>query len=67
MPGNATSAMALIAAILVGRYFLSSTFGASGHTDIARLELQVGQLQEEVRSLRESVDLLVDLLNKGGR
>ncbi|KAL3913942.1 MAG: hypothetical protein SGILL_006294 [Bacillariaceae sp.] len=67
IPSNATSAIVVIAAILVGRYFMTSAFGTSGHTEIARLELQVGQLQEEVRSLRESVALLVDLLNKKGR
>ncbi|KAL3917701.1 MAG: hypothetical protein SGILL_004588 [Bacillariaceae sp.] len=58
-----TSAAALIAAIFVARYFLNS-LGGSGQANVARLEMQVGDLQDEVRSLRESVDLLVELLNK---
>jgi hypothetical protein len=68
IPSNTASAVALIGVLLVGRYFLTTAFGASGHGDMERLEIQIGQLQEEVRSLRESVDLLVNLLNdKRGR
>ncbi|KAG7355765.1 protein of unknown function DUF4782 containing protein [Nitzschia inconspicua] len=57
-------AAGLIAAFVVGSYAFKYVFGSSGQAEIARLEIQMGELQEEVRALKKSVDLILQLLQE---
>lgn len=62
---SAALAFGIVVILVLGRFVLNFAFGqSSGQTDIARLEMQIVQLQEEVRVLQNSVNRLVDLLNE---
>jgi len=52
----------LMAALFFGRYFLKASMGAAGQADIQRLETQISDLQQEIRTLQKSVEQVVDLL-----
>ena len=64
---TAISAVGLLAAIYFGRYILNVAFGSAGQNDIQRLESQISDLQEEVRAMQKSLDLIIDLLNEKKR
>jgi hypothetical protein len=57
-------AVCLLTTLLVGRYMLPHVFGPAGQSDVGHLEMQISQLQEEVRTLQKSVDLIVSLLKE---
>jgi VAD1 Analog of StAR-related lipid transfer domain len=60
-------AVGLVAAFVVGRYVLSYFFGSSGQADIARLEMQIGEMQEDIRALQKSVDMMLEILRESRR
>ena len=58
------SSIGVVALLFAGRYLSRAIFGSAGHSDTRRLENRIQELQDEVRALHKSIDLVTVLLKE---